>query len=334
MNVKRIVMFSVCAGIILFHASADAAEPIDAYVARVNSRVITLGEVMTYMQPVLRQLLLKTDRQELAEALDEAFNETRDSLVEKALIVEEFATLEQAYVPEEAVDDEIETLIRKRYNNDRSELLRVLAEGRVTWEEFREMQRENVIIEMMRRDKIVSQLMLSPGRVRTMYDARLDEFRTPEQVKLSMIALQQGTSEEERKLKREEAEQILRELESGADFAVLAKLYSEDRRARDGGAWGWVEPADLRAELAEALKDMHAGTVGPLIQAGDQLYIVKLEARRKAGVRPFEEVRSSIAEELRVAQAEQLHKAWIRELKRNHYVEYIPPPAPMLELLR
>ena len=57
----------------------------------------------------------------------------------------------------------------------------------------------------------------------------------------------------------DDAAKALQELRAGADFAALAREKSIDATAVDGGLLGQVDPATLRPELRDALRDLRPG---------------------------------------------------------------------------
>ena len=157
--------------------------------------------------------------------------------------------------------------------------------------------------------------------MREVYDASIDKYRTPAQIKLRMIALHKGTTEEDQAAKLGEAEHIRERLLAGEDFGEVAKASSEGIKAAKGGDMGWVEPGSLRPELADAANGLEPGRISEVIPTQDELYILKVEAKKSAAVTPFEEAQQSIEKELRKTEEDRLYKAWIQRLKDKYYVK-------------
>lgn len=87
----------------------------------------------------------------------------------------------------------------------------------------------------------------------------------------------------------ERAESIRRQLETGADFAQLARQYSQDESTRDaGGDLGWFPRGVLLApEVEEAAFSLQAGEVGPVVQSRFGYHIVQtLERKRDEPISP------------------------------------------------
>src|SRR5579871_2768800 len=73
-----------------------------------------------------------------------------------------------------------------------------------------------------------------------------------------------------------EAETILKQLQKGADFAVLAREKSVDPTSVDGGLLGKVDPATLRAELRNAIEALRPGQMSAVIRLPTGFAIVKM----------------------------------------------------------
>lgn len=315
----RIVLAACVAACLPAVASARGLR-VDGYAATVNKRVITVGEVLAYVQPVQMKLAERYEGAELEEHVAEAMAEQLDALIERALILEEF-TLKGGTIPDRLVDDRINGMISERFKNSRTAFLEALSQERLTLDDWREETRDQLIVSIMRRQEVGDRVIVSPRAVREAYESRLDTYRVPEQVKLLMIVLHKGATAEDQKVKREEAEQIRAKLVAGEDFAEIAKASSEGSKAAEGGDQGWLEPSSLRPELTNVVAQLEAGRVSEVVEAGDEFYLLKVEARKNASVMPFDEARKGIEKELRMAEEERLYKAWIERLKRKFYVK-------------
>ena len=120
--------------------------------------------------------------------------------------------------------------------------------------------------------------------------------------------------------RNEEAQKIRQRLVDGADFAETAKAFSEGSRAADGGEFPWMQPKDVRPELQETLLSLPAGELSEIIKTDQQLYLVKLEARRQAGYKSFEEVRTDVKNMLTAKERERLKSRWIDRLEEENYI--------------
>lgn len=306
-----------------------AGMPVDGYAAVVNTRVITVGEVLALVQPVRAQIESSYEGAALERKLEEAYDASLKSLIERALILEDFAKQGGA-LPERLIDDQISSFISERFNNDRAAFLEALTEERMTLDEWREETRNRLIVSLMRRREVADRVLVSPGAVRDVYESRIEQYRLPEQVKLRMIVLNRGASEEDWAAKRAEADKLRERLLDGEDFAELARDQSEGPRAAQGGDFGWIEPGALRDEIVDVVAKLETGRVSEIIETDSEIYILRVEARKNASVQPFDEVRGAIEEELRLKEEERLYAAWMERLYRRFHVRILDDEPPAL----
>ncbi len=295
--------------------------PVDAYAAIVNGRVILASDVMMAVRPLEEQLRASFYSPDvLRSKLREAYDEALEELVARALIVEEFAA-RGGTLPDRVVNDHLNEVVRERFNNDHVELLQALTAQQITYEEWRDQLRDQLIVSILRRQEVLDRITISPTDIERRYQERMDDFRVPEKVKLRMITLNSGETEQERETKRRQAGELRERLVFGENFGALARQYSEGSRASRGGDWGWIAPGDLRPELAAVAQQLDPGRISDVIETEGQYYLLLVEARRAADVTPLEEVSAAIRDELWREAFERLNDAWLKNLRQRHFVK-------------
>ncbi len=300
---------------------ATGGLPADGFAAIVNDRVITVGDVMEFVQAGELQMRDEFAGSELARRRQEAFNNARDLLIEQALIVEEFKKL-GGTIPDRVIDDRIKEFIFERFDNDRAKFLAALAEDQITLDEWRERVRERIIVSILRRQEVNDRIKITPAALRSAYEARGDAWRVPERVRLRLIALRvpkddPDAAENQRQLAIRARGRIL----AGESFADLASEISQDSKASAGGDWGWREPTDFAPALRAAIEALPPGRVSDVIETPDAIYLAYVEAREAERRRTFEEARPEIERELRQAEADRLYTRWIERLRRKYFVQ-------------
>jgi peptidyl-prolyl cis-trans isomerase SurA len=76
------------------------------------------------------------------------------------------------------------------------------------------------------------------------------------------------------------AQQLVSQIQQGAPFAGVARQFSNDATAANGGDMGWVAASELPADLAAAVEQMRPGQLSQPIQVSDGVYVVQLRDRR------------------------------------------------------
>ncbi len=292
---------------------------IDGYAAKVNDRVITRGEVREAMAPILPEIYRQFQGAQLEEELEKAFRQAREGLIERALIMEAFKA-RGGSIPDQYVEEEIKRTISQQFKGDAALFEQVLAEQKKTRAEYMEVLREQMAVGMMTNEEVSRRARVTPEQIRLEYEKNKETYFISEKMKYSVIVLNKGETPEDQQVKMQEARRVRQKLLDGADFAATAKEVSEGSRAAEGGAFPWMQPKDVREELRGVLESLPAGEISDIVETDSQLYILKVDARRQPGYKPFDEVRQEIKTALTAKERDRLKARWIERLRANNYV--------------
>jgi parvulin-like peptidyl-prolyl isomerase len=303
------------------------AEPVivEGIAGYVNDAIITVGEVRDLVAPVVPELRATFKGDELRDQLQAAYSNALQDLIATKLVMKAYEA--DTKLNKDAVSRHVEKkeseFIQERFGGDRQEFIKTLKEEHVSLDEWRNRMRERVVVGLMRSRDVESQVVVSPREVRQVYEANAAKYHRPERVKIRIILIHGSTNETDRAVRLQQAQDSAAKLRAGEDFADMARRLSEDGKAPIGGDWGWMEPTDLRKELAGAITGAAAGTVcGPVTADGDY-YLLKVEERQAAGVTPFDEVSVSIEKDLRRKETRRLFELWIERLKKDAYIQVV-----------
>jgi parvulin-like peptidyl-prolyl isomerase len=168
-----------------------AADIIDGVVAIVNDKVITYSEVMELVQPVDRELRRSFSGQELEQQRQKAQMDALNTLIEHALIVQEFDA--KGYkIPGTYVEGQINSRIATEFGGNRAAFIKTLEAENLTLSQFRDQERERIIIEIMRDQRARKTMVVSPYKIEKYYQDNIDQFKVGDQVKLRMIYIKRG----------------------------------------------------------------------------------------------------------------------------------------------
>jgi peptidyl-prolyl cis-trans isomerase D len=159
----------------------------------------------------------------------------------------------------------------------------------------------------------------SPAEIERTYNNNIDQYTTPEQVRASHILLKtEGKDEAAVKAK---AEEILKQARAGADFAELAKKYSEDEAsAKQGGDLDYFGKGRMVPEFDQVVFSMEPGKISDAVRTQYGYHIIKLVDKKPSTTRTLQEVRQQIADQLAYeraqAQAGDLAEALEKEVSK------------------
>lgn len=148
-------------------------------------------------------------------------------------------------------------------------------------------------------DYVRAQVKVTPAELQQYYENHLSDYRVPDRVKVAHILFKTtGKTPAEVATIEKTAADVLAQIKAGADFGDLAKKYSEDSSAAQGGEIGWIVRGQTVKEFEDAAFSMKPGEVSGLIKTIYGIHIIKVEDKQTAHLETFDEVKDSIQKEL------------------------------------
>jgi peptidyl-prolyl cis-trans isomerase SurA len=293
---------------------------LDSYAAVVNGKVITIGEVVSALQPYQQDLVARYMGDELKDKLVEQYDSILAALVESELVQLDFE-MQGGTIPDRAIEDHVNTVIHDQFGNDRTAFLKALAAERLTFVEWRKKMKEQFTVQMLRQKEVSAKIFITPLDLRKRYDEKKETaYSVPEGVRLRTLALGRSDTAHERADALARAEKLR--------DRILAGEISFENAATDGVTLQddaeFIETASLDPAIRAGIAALAPGGISAPLEIGANLYLVQLAERQSAGIRPFEEVSHEIEKELRRAEYERLNDIWMDALRAKYYVQLFP----------
>lgn len=143
------------------------------------------------------------------------------------------------------------------------------------------------------------------AELRSYYEQNAAEFKTERSVHARHILFrlaEDAVPAEEQKI-RERAQFVLGKAKAGADFAALAREFSQDSTGPSGGDLGWFSAGQMVPAFEQAAFALGKGQVSDVVRSQYGFHIIKLEETREAGTPGFEQVRTEVARKSAAAAA-------------------------------
>jgi peptidyl-prolyl cis-trans isomerase SurA len=132
-----------------------------------------------------------------------------------------------------------------------------------------------------------------------------------------LIKLTEVVSEIEAKRK---IDTIKERLDNGGKFEELARQYSEDGSANNGGDLGWVNPGDTVPPFEKAMNELGLGEISEPVLSPFGWHVIQVIERRQQDMTK-EASRLKARQEIRARKAEEAYQDWIREMRDRAFVE-------------
>ena len=260
-------------------------------VATVNGDPITLAE----FQERFGRTGIKPEREAEREIKVEFLNR----LIERKMMLVE-AKRKRIKVEPPEIDKKMEAL-RTEYGKDIKDLL---ANQGVDFEKWKSDIWEDIMIERLIAREVNKRVSVAPSDVRRYYQTNAQEFERPERVRVRQIVV----------ATEEEAKKVEELLQTGTDFATLAREKSTAPEAERGGDLGYFAMGEMPAEF-NVVFGLSKGGISGIVKSPYGFHVFKLEEKRHAGRMGLDEVSKGISERLQREKEDTRYKQWLKELR-------------------
>jgi peptidyl-prolyl cis-trans isomerase D len=162
--------------------------------------------------------------------------------------------------------------------------------------------------------KAEASVQITQDDLRSYYNDHRAQYQVPEQVKVSHILIktplpgpdgkvdEKGVAEAQHR-----AEDLLKQLKSGAKLEDLAKKYSEDLgSAKQGGSLGWIGKGQTVPEFEKTAFSLPKGQISDLVKSSFGFHIIRVDDKQEAHTKTLDEVKSEIEPLLKHQKAQQI----------------------------
>lgn len=318
--ISALFLTSSCA---LFPLPAgNAADEVNGIAATVNGEVVTKAEVagavitQTQLWLFQNQTASKAKRDAKIKEIEAA---ALKDLIDRKLILAKFKK-EGGAIKRQYIDRAIDGIIRERFEGKRQKFNKELQKSGLTFPDFRKIQEEQIIVGAMRSQNSGGRIMVNTPRERKeAYQKHRDQFAIDSYVKLRMISIPKQTVEGEKSAPAQQAliKDIQKKLLDSADFATMAKTYSQDSFAPDGGSAGTIGKDVLNEKLTGIAFGLEPRKVSDVIDDGTDWRLLYVDARQEGKTPPLSEVQDQVDKLVTQEKRQAIVENWLKRLRKD-----------------
>jgi peptidyl-prolyl cis-trans isomerase D len=147
---------------------------------------------------------------------------------------------------------------------------------------------------------------VSDADIQAYYAAHQADYKSQEQVKTRhiLISVAKGADAKTDAAAKAKAQDVLRQVKSGGNFADLAKKFSDDPGSKDqGGELPLIPTSSLDPAYAQAAMALNPGQTSDVVRSQFGYHIIQTEQKQPAQVKSLADVRDSIVQSLAASQS-------------------------------
>ncbi|NBF41107.1 MAG: peptidylprolyl isomerase [Spirochaetes bacterium] len=294
--------------------SEPAVDPDGEPVAVVNGSALSNER---FNDAVARNEMQMRRQSQGAPISETQLNDMKSNILE-GMINEELLYQEAQQQGISASESEVEQQIQQ-YKGQYGEegFASALANAGMNEEQLRSEISRSLTIQNLLEEEVTSGIDVTDEEVREFYEENTQMFEESQSVKASHILIdtRDAETEEAKEEARARAEDLLEQLEGGADFAELAREYSEGPSAQNGGSLPQFSRGEMVPPFEEAAFALEAGEISDVVETRFGFHIIRVEEKSEGGATPYEEVEPQIAQYLEQQKQQEAVQTYLDELK-------------------
>jgi peptidyl-prolyl cis-trans isomerase C len=304
-------------------AAADQATPVKPVpatlpdiIARVNGEDISRAD----FELAVQEIEMRAGEPVPADQRDQVLRGVLDELVAYRLLVQE-TRARNTTVPDAEVDARV-AAIRQQFPTAEA-FQQVLQQRNMTEARLRSDIREDMLVAAMIEAQLGPVAAVTPAQMDEFYAQNPDQFRQAERVRASHILIQfpPNADAAAREQARARAAELLKEAQAGKDFAGLAKQYSQDGSAAQGGDLGFFERGQMVPPFENAAFALQPGQTSEVVESQFGYHVIRVTEKQNARVIPLDEVRPQLEQFLQQRTRQEQTQAFVDQLKAKGKIE-------------
>ena len=294
---------------------------LDGLAAKVNDAVITVDDVGAAIGDLKRSGVVQGDD------FKTVYSNTVEFLIERRLILQ-LAAEKKVNFPEWVVDGRIRDIVKDKFDGDMNKLNAMLTQIKTPLSEWRNMIRDDMIVTAMRQQMVEKYVTATPADMAREYRENKALYRRDAKTTVSVILLKPADAGDKKTPSiSTRSEEIFARLEKGEDFADLARKFSADSHAKDGGVWKDVNPQEaFRPEIAQTIAALKVGQVSKLVDLDGWGFIVRKDAETGAQELSFAEAYDEIERNVKQRLGKEAYREWVQRLRDAAFIKIYPFP--------
>ncbi len=296
-------------------AAAPERGNFDAIIAIVNSDIIMESDIQEALLPFFLQEP-EVQGEELEKKLAELRQNVIRQLIQEKMMYQE-AQRQNIKVQDAHIEGKIKMFESEAGGTEEFEK-NLKAQG-WTKKRFKKRLKEQTAIRIIFDKEVVGKAIVTPKEIKDFYDQHPEFFKKNEEVYLRKITLRKEENQTEDSFNKT-AEEVSSLLRQGEDFSEVAKKYSKDAFAKEGGSVGWIEKGKMLKEIEDIVFSLKQEQTSNPIKINSNYYIFKVEDHRPGYAILFEEAQDKIRMTLEKEKIQDRFSEFIGELLAQSYI--------------
>lgn len=220
-------------------------------------------------------------------------------------VIELEAEKQGVKITDEAIEEELNEFIESYGGED--SFNSALEYSGITLEDFK----NDIEIYLMTVELMSPEIKVTEEEMEKYFEENKDDFAQSEEVRASHILVED----------KETAQEVLKKINAGEDFAELAAEYSTDTSAKEGGDLGFFGTGEMVEAFEKAAWALDIDQVSDIVETEYGFHIIKVTDKQEAKEAVYEDCKDEIKDVLTEEKMNANYSTWLEDLKENYDIE-------------
>jgi peptidyl-prolyl cis-trans isomerase SurA len=330
-----------------------AGQVVEEIITRVNNQIITRSEYIR-SKDQLRDQVKQEDANNADKLYADREKDVLRDLVDQALLLDKGKDL--SITGDTELIKQLDQMRKDMKLASLEDLEKEATKQGISWEDFKQTQRNQIITRKVIGEEVGSHLSVSKEDEQAFYDAHKNEMEQPEAIRLSEIlvapkiaapptstpaaapadpnappaaaqppvddAAKQAADAAALSAAEAKANDLLKQIQNGANFEDIAKKYSDGPSAADGGSLGIFKRGQLAKTIEDETFSKKTGEITGVIHTKQGYVILKVVEHQMPGIPAMKDALPKIQDALYYEKLQPALRAYLTKLREDAYIKY------------
>ncbi|HEX4961956.1 MAG TPA: peptidylprolyl isomerase [Thermoanaerobaculia bacterium] len=288
-------------------------------VAKVNGLGIKKDDLLKGAQVVQMNL---AQRGQPVPITPQLYHQVLDELIGITLLQQE-AKAQGIGPSDQELNQQVAARKKQQFRSE-EEFQKALKQVGLTEAILRQQTYDQLAVQKYVETKIAPNATVSEAASKDFYEKNKAQIHSPERlhVRHILVAVNPKGSPADKEKAKAKAEDLLKQIKGGGDFAKLAQANSDDPGSKPtGGDLGWISQGQTPPPFEQAAMALKPNEVSPVVESPFGYHVIQLLERQAAATPSYDQVKDRIGMMLKQKQVQELVQAKIKELRGKGKVE-------------
>ena len=298
-------------------AQDEQAPPVN--VAIVNGTAITQNAFDRELKDIQKRLM-KMGKPVDNDQLQQIKKEVLEAMIDRELLYQE--SLSSGIKVEDNVINEQLISLKNRFPSE-EEFNNAMKDMNLSKEELTTQMRHDLAIQKFIQEKFNDSITVPEEESKGFYDKNPDAFKEIGELRASQILIKVDPKGDKAQTAaaRKKIEEIQEKIKKGADFAVVAKEFSQGPNRADGGDLGFFGPGEMPKPFENAAFALAPGEVSDIVRTRLGYHLIKCVDKKPGATIAYKDVKEDLKRYLEQKKLQEQLMTYTDELKKKGKVE-------------